>query len=131
MRGAESKRHCVGKIAVFMYIIISLLLTPDVANAPLCSRNVDGGPPFKVLDVPSYAMRQIRWTADATSLTYVETRDEVSNIWSLPIDGALPKRLTDFKSDRIFSFAWSHDGKRLVYARGNLDSDVVLINDFK
>lgn len=91
----------------------------------------EGGQPVKVFDVPSFALRQIRWTPDGRFLTYVETRDEVSNIWSLPIDGAPQKQLTDFKTGRIFSFAWTQDGKQIVYARGALTSDVVLISDFR
>ena len=55
----------------------------------------------------------------------------VSNIWSQPLDGDPPKPLTDFKSDSIFSFSWSRDGKQLVYARGAVTSDVVLIRDSK
>jgi hypothetical protein len=39
--------------------------------------------------------------------------------------------LTDFKSDRIFSFDWSRDGKQLAIAHGAEVSDVVLISDFK
>ncbi|MFS8086178.1 MAG: hypothetical protein ACMG6H_11165 [Acidobacteriota bacterium] len=55
----------------------------------------------------------------------------VTNIWSQPIDGGPPKQLTDFKSDLIFRFDWSRDGKWLAVARGNISSDVVLINDLK
>lgn len=91
----------------------------------------EGGQPIKVFDVPSFALRQIRWAPDGRSLTYVETRDEVSNIWSLPIDGGPPKQLTDFEANRIFSFAWSHDGKRIVFAKGALTSDVVLVRNFR
>jgi hypothetical protein len=39
--------------------------------------------------------------------------------------------VTDFKSDRIFSFDWSRDGKQLAVARGALTSDMVLISNFK
>ena len=56
---------------------------------------------------------------------------DVSNIWSQPLNGDPPKPLTDFKSDSIFSFSWSRDGKQLVYSRGAVTSDVVLIRDSK
>jgi len=39
--------------------------------------------------------------------------------------------LTDFKSDQIFSFEWSRDGKQLALTRGTESSDVVLIRDFR
>jgi hypothetical protein len=39
--------------------------------------------------------------------------------------------LTDFKTDHIFFFDWSRDGRQLALARGTRASDVVLINDLK
>jgi len=39
--------------------------------------------------------------------------------------------LTNFKTDRIFSFDWSRDGKQLIVARGKLTSDVVLISNYR
>jgi hypothetical protein len=62
---------------------------------------------------------------------YIDTRGGVSNIWMQPIDGSPPKPVTDFKSEHIFSFDWSRDGKQLAVARGTQTSDVVLISDFK
>ena len=53
------------------------------------------------------------------------------NLWSQPLDGGPPKQVTDFKSDEIFSFAWSRDGKQLALARGVETGDVVLITDSK
>ena len=68
--------------------------------------------------------------SDGRALTYVETRDGVSNIWGQPIEGGPPKQLTDFKSDLIFSFDWSRDGT-LACARGTQNADVVLISGFR
>jgi hypothetical protein len=55
----------------------------------------------------------------------------VSNIWRLSRDGSPPTPVTNFKTDRIFSFAWSHDGKTLALARGSLRSDAVLVTNVK
>jgi Tol biopolymer transport system component len=71
------------------------------------------------------------WTPDGRALLYLLTRNGITNIWSQPIDGGPTKQLTDFKSDLIFRFDWSRDGKWLVVARGNVSSDVVLISDLK
>jgi serine/threonine protein kinase/Tol biopolymer transport system component len=94
---------------------------------------VEGGDPVKLFDLPQTANRgeAIRWTPDGRALTYINTRGIVSNIWLQPIDGSPPKQLTDFKTDRIFSFDWSRDGKWLACSRGVVDSDVVLIKDFR
>ncbi len=53
----------------------------------------------------------------------------LSNIWSQPIDGSAPKQFTNFKSDLIFAFDLSRDGKQMALARGTISNDVVLIAD--
>lgn len=89
-----------------------------------------GGDPVKLFDLPQPERSSLHWTPDGHAVTYINTRGPVSNIWLQPIDGSPPRQLTDFKTDRIFSFDWSRDGK-LVCSRGVIDSDVVLITDFR
>jgi serine/threonine protein kinase len=92
-----------------------------------------GGDPVKVLDVPSSVniTAGLRWTPDGRALTYIDTINGVSNIWSLPLDGGKPIQLTDFKTDQIFWFDFSLDGKQLALSRGTQTSDVILIKDFR
>jgi Tol biopolymer transport system component len=71
----------------------------------------------------------IRWTAAGDGITYVLTKDGVSNIWSQPINGTPAKQVTNFTSMRIWSHAWSPDGKYLVMARGNFSRDAVMLTD--
>ncbi len=68
---------------------------------------------------------------DGRSIAYVNTIADVSNFWAQPINGGLPKRLTDFKSNQIFHFAWSIDGRQLALSRGFVTTDVVLVGDFR
>jgi len=49
----------------------------------------------------------------------------------LGLDGGPSKQLTNFKSDLIFSFAWSRDGRQLALARGSVTKDVVLISSLR
>ena len=96
-----------------------------LAVAPL-----EGGEPLKTFDVPA----TIAWLTGrptVRAVTYVETRDGVSNIFARPLDGGAPRQLTDFKADRIFTFAYSPDGKQLALSRGTINDDVVLISNFK
>ena len=93
-----------------------------------------GGPPTKSLSVASVASaslgrREVLWSRDGRELTYVDTRNGVSNLWAQPISGSPPHPLTNFKSGQIFRFAWSPDGKRAALACGNQTSDVVLLRD--
>ena len=93
-----------------------------------------GGSPVKTFDLPPVALQSpylVRWTADGRALTYAADLDNISNIWTQPIDGGKPVQLTDFKSDQIFSFDWSRDGKQLVCSRGAWTGDVVLMSNFR
>jgi Tol biopolymer transport system component/DNA-binding winged helix-turn-helix (wHTH) protein len=99
-----------------------------IAVAPL-----EGGEPLQTFPLPpSFAFAPfVRWTHDGRAIAYIETRDGVSNIVAQPLDGGQPVPLTDFKDGRIFSFAFSPDGKQLALSRGATDRDVVLIKDFR
>ena len=100
----------------------------------------DGGPPIKMFDLPAPipvhfvsllpVPNILRWTADGRAVTYRDTRNGAQNIWSQPIDGGPPKQLTNFKSEQMFFYDWSRDGK-LACSRGVTTSDVVLIRDFR
>jgi len=91
-----------------------------------------GGPLYKIFDVPSSSLyRAIRWTPDGHGVAYPVTQGSVSNLWSQPLDGSPPNRLTDFEDQLIFDFAWSRDGKQIAFSRGVINSDVVLISNFR
>jgi eukaryotic-like serine/threonine-protein kinase len=95
---------------------------------------IDGGELVKSFDFPAAArapLHPVRWTADGRALTYIVNRGGVSNIWIQPISGDPPRQLTEFKTDRIFAFDWSADGKWLACSRGPEQRDVVLIRDFR
>jgi eukaryotic-like serine/threonine-protein kinase len=96
----------------------------------------EGGQPTRTFDAPISAeaisrMPLPRWTSDGRALTYIVTGGDVANIWIQSISGEAPRQLTNFKTDQIFSFDWSRDGKQLIVARGMLTSDVVLISNYR
>jgi Tol biopolymer transport system component len=94
---------------------------------------IEGGEPIKSFTVPSTAKTwaDIHWTPDGRGIAYIDTIGTVGNIWQQPLEGGAPRQLTDFKTDRIFRFAWSADGKRIVCSRGIETNDVVLISNFR
>ncbi|MFN0123757.1 MAG: winged helix-turn-helix domain-containing protein [Blastocatellia bacterium] len=93
---------------------------------------VAGGEPVKVFDkMPPPGWSVIKWTPDGRALTYIATRDGVSNLWAQPIDGGAPRQLTQFREDQIFRFAWSRDGKQLALDRGLTLRDIILLSDFR
>jgi len=97
--------------------------------ARLAVLSIDGGP-LKVFDAKFQLPARMRWTPDGRAVTYIGSQDGLADIWSQPLDGGEPKRLTNFKADAIFSFDWSRDNK-LVISLGTAASDVVLIRNAK
>jgi Tol biopolymer transport system component len=89
---------------------------------------LDGSTSPKRLDIPKGT---IRWSADSHSILYIKNERRVSNIWSQPISGEPPKRITHFNSALIRSFDLARDGKQLVMNRGTENRDVVLIRDVR
>jgi len=71
------------------------------------------------------------WAPDGQGVDYVITRGGVSNLWRQPVTGGPLKQITNFKSGRIFTFAWSRDGKQLLTVRGDISSNVILIRNFR
>lgn len=89
---------------------------------------IDGGPPVKNLKV-SQNNKIWRWSPDGKSLQYVFIKDGVENIWEQSLAGGPPKQLTKFTSGKIFDFNWSSDHTKLLLARGEITSDVVLLRN--
>ncbi len=92
---------------------------------------VSGGNPLAVFDAPGSWHRVVHWTPDGNGLAFIVTSGGVSNIWVQPVSGGASAPMTDFKTDRIFNFAWSRDGRQLALARGWSSGDVVLIRNFR
>jgi serine/threonine protein kinase/Tol biopolymer transport system component len=92
---------------------------------------INGGDFEKTFDLPGVnSDAGLEWAPDGQSITYVKATYG-SNIVNQPISGGPPKALTNFKVDRIFRFAWTADGKQLIYARGPFVDDIVLLKDFR
>jgi eukaryotic-like serine/threonine-protein kinase len=70
------------------------------------------------------------WAPDGKSILYAREENGVGNIWSVPLDGKAPKKLTLFDSQAIFSFGVSRDN-RLAISRGTDLVDAVLIKNVK
>jgi serine/threonine protein kinase len=90
------------------------------------------GRDLKKLAMPNTACDIVafKWAANGKSVLYAKTENGVGNIWSVPLVGGVPKKLTDFHSDLIFSFDVSPDN-RLLVSRGRYLRDLVLLEHVK
>jgi Tol biopolymer transport system component len=99
---------------------------------------IEGGEPLKTFDLlpnPTDAENPFsqvtRWTPDGRAVSYMDHQRGVSNVWSQLLEGGPPQQVTQFTAEKIFSFDWSPDGKRLALSRGDRVQDIVLISSFR
>lgn len=122
-------------------------VSPDGKTAACLTRGDNHTDPFKLAvvstengdilktfdfsgDISPSVPPTLRWLPDGQSIAYVDTVDGVSNVFAQPLKGGEPKMLTNFSAERIFSFDFSGDGKNVVFARGTMRNNLVLIEGF-
>ncbi len=71
-----------------------------------------------------------QWTKNSRKLIFVDSSNGYSNLFEQPLDGGNPKQISSFKGERIFGFDISPDGRQIVFLRGAINSDVVMISNF-
>jgi eukaryotic-like serine/threonine-protein kinase len=89
-----------------------------------------GGTPVHLFPLPEDT-NAFRWSPDGKGVQFVITRNGAANIWEQPIAGGPRRQITNFTSGLIFDFDWSYDGKLLYLAKGEKNSDVILISNFR
>ncbi len=89
----------------------------------------DGGPPARSLETaPPAAGSRLRFGDDGVYVNTMPT--DRANVWVLPLDGATPRRVTDFQDLFVFGFAIAPDGKSLAFSRGPRTRDALLLRGF-
>src|SRR5580765_4986192 len=111
--------------------IVCFYLEDQNSAAKLAILPFQGGPVVDTLPMAGQAGTNLSWKSDGSAVVYVITSSGVSNIWEQPLVGGPPKQLTDFRDQRIFSFASSRDGKQIAMSRGAANSDVISITNFR
>ncbi|MEP6920545.1 MAG: hypothetical protein ABI967_05415 [bacterium] len=123
-------------------LLAYLFSDEQTKRSKLAVINAEGGALIKTFDLPvaslgiyemgfSALYRGFHWSPDGRALDYINTLSGVSNLWRQPLDGGPTKQITDFKSDLIYTFAYSHDGHSTAFARGSHNRDAVLIGEVK
>jgi eukaryotic-like serine/threonine-protein kinase len=94
---------------------------------------VDSPRTAKIVDLqrPLAKGASVRFTPDSKAVVYSFSIEDADNLWLQPLDGSPGRQITNFKSEQIADFHWSHDGTKLGLLRGHTDSDVVLLQESK
>jgi len=100
--------------------------SPEIAILP-----IQGGRPIKSLPIPIVDWQRVQWTSDGKALTYVNTVNGVSNLWSYDLNTGASKQITNFPAEQIFAYAWSPDYKQLACERGTAVSNVTIVDSQK
>jgi eukaryotic-like serine/threonine-protein kinase len=66
--------------------------------------------------VPAELVRIRGLSPDNTEFVAISHMESQSTVWTLPVGGGSPRRVGNLVADDI---AWSHDGNRFAYAKGN------------
>jgi Tol biopolymer transport system component len=93
-------------------------------------RALSDSKPLYLIVPPPNKVRGVHpvWAPDHKGLDFVVTTMGVSNVWRQPVTGGPPVQLTHYTSGKIFSLAWSPDGRWLSMAMGANRSDVVTLS---
>ena len=94
---------------------------------------VEDGKLIKSFDLISdkLSSANLLWTSDSRAADYAASTIGVGNIWRQPLDGSKPQQMTRFKSELIYGFDWSPDGKQLALTRGHWEDNIVLMTGFR
>jgi TolB protein len=101
----------------------------DLSPFVLAVIDFASGKLVKTIDIPPPTNNSLDWSSDGRSVLFTDTRGGVSNIWSQAIEGGAPRQATNFKSELIFAFDLSSDGKQMALSRGTVSNNVVLIRE--
>lgn len=117
-----------GRLMAYLY---HESIRPTMAADKLAIIHVEGGaPPLRVFSVPR-GISSLHWSPDGKGVQYsvCPCVGAATNIWEQSLAGGQPTPVTNFTSGRIFDFNWSANGQYLLLIRGELNGDVVLVNN--
>jgi Tol biopolymer transport system component/DNA-binding winged helix-turn-helix (wHTH) protein len=100
---------------------------PQTGKAAIFIKSLENGSILRTYSAS--ADRVIGWTRDSKAIIYDTPKNGASELMMQPVDGGEVRTVTDFRSDTIFWFDWSRDGKTIAVVRGKQPNDVVMIKE--
>jgi Tol biopolymer transport system component len=90
----------------------------------------EGGSPLKIFTASKYGVldRRLRWSPDSQGIIY---KDRLQGLWQQNLKSEKPVRVKNSDDLRFYNFAFSPDGKNLVYSGGNEMREIVIAENFR
>jgi serine/threonine protein kinase len=125
--------------------LVAAYYTPDPSKrGQLAIVDLNGGQIRSVYDLPvgfsssGDGGNKFAWTQDGRAINYLDGTPGASALYAQPVaeTGATakkPKLVMNFStgSERIWGYSISPDGKQIMYCRGRIATDAVLISNFR
>ena len=100
------------------YVVMEVSLAQNSRTSHVWAVPTTGGAPYRLIR-PDGSDSSPRWSPDGTRLAFISTRGGQSQIWIAGIDrtgiAGVVRRVTSLATE-VSSFAWTADGKSLVFA---------------
>ncbi|MBP6672603.1 MAG: protein kinase [Bacteroidetes bacterium] len=91
--------------------------------------SINGGASRRLFEAHKNMTSGIKVRPGTGELSYIITKDGVSNIFLHSAAGGTERQFTDFDEHIFQNFEWTPDGRSVVVSRGEVRSDVVILND--
>ena len=94
-------------------------LAPIPKSTAVYSISLKTGERSAVNNLDSVYIHNIHLSRDGRSLAFVSRRDDVTSVWTAPLNGGAPHKLLEEKDPKIMvsSLAWSPDGSFIIFGK--------------
>jgi Tol biopolymer transport system component/tRNA A-37 threonylcarbamoyl transferase component Bud32 len=110
---------------------LAIALSQGRGTVKIAVYDIGSSSPPRMLDASNFSGQGLQFTPDGKSVACAIRENGIDKVWVAPLDGSAGYPITTSKSEQIWSFRISPDGKSLAVLNGHYDSDVVLLQESK
>jgi Tol biopolymer transport system component len=102
----------------------------DAFDSRIAIYAFDGGSPLKIFTASRFGLleRRLRWSPDGAAIIY---KDRLQGLWQQNLNSDKPERIKNSDDLKFYYFAFSPDGKNMVYSGGNEMREIVIAENFR
>ena len=120
-----------GKDAVVAVVPISKVFTPTPESIFIYLVSLETGASSKVNTLSGAYSHNIHLSPDGKSIAFVSRREKVTEIWTVPVRGGVPRKLIVENDPKTFisNLSWSPDGRSIVFGRQSQNSLLSMLSE--